>query len=56
MIEPYYQDKHATIYHGNALDIIPELSNIGAIVTDPPYSSGGQFRGDRIMRHNSSSL
>ena len=50
MIKPYYQDEHATIYQGNALDIIPQLSNIGAVVTDPPYSSGGQFRGDRIIK------
>lgn len=35
------------IYHGDALDVLPILSDIGAIVTDPPYSSGGAFRGDR---------
>ncbi len=35
------------IYHGDALEVLPELEGIGALVTDPPYSSGGQFRGDR---------
>lgn len=28
--------------------MLHELSGIGAIVTDPPYSSGGAFRGDRM--------
>ncbi len=45
---PYYQDDSVTIYHGDTLDILPSLEGIGALVTDPPYSSGGQFRGDRI--------
>lgn len=47
MIEPYYDDGRVTIYHGDALDILPQLDGIGAVITDPPYSSGGQFRGDR---------
>lgn len=43
----YYQDDLVTIYHGDSLEILPTLSGIGAVVTDPPYSSGGAFRGDR---------
>lgn len=46
--EPYYQDALVTIYNANAFDILPALSGIGALITDPPYSSGGQFRGDRV--------
>lgn len=45
--EPYYTQDGITIYHGDMLDVLPELSGIGAVVTDPPYSSGGAFRGDR---------
>lgn len=45
---PYYTDDAVTIYHGEALDVLPSLSDIGGLVTDPPYSSGGQFRGDRM--------
>jgi site-specific DNA-methyltransferase (adenine-specific) len=45
---PYYEDDACTIYHGDALDILPDLSGIGAVITDPPYSSGGAYRGDRI--------
>ena len=49
MTEPYYSDDHVTIYHGDTLDVLPGLSGVGAVITDPPYSSGGAFRGDRAM-------
>lgn len=48
-MKPYYDVEGITIYHGDALDVLPELSGIGGVVTDPPYSSGGAFRGDRIQ-------
>lgn len=47
---PYYQDDAVTIYHGDCFDILHELDGIGAVVTDPPYSSGGAFRGDRAQQ------
>lgn len=39
----------ATLYLGDALAVLAELEpgSIDAVITDPPYSSGGQFRGDR---------
>lgn len=49
-LRPYYSDDHVVIYHGDALDILPRLSGIGAVITDPPYSSGGAYRGDRMSR------
>jgi site-specific DNA-methyltransferase (adenine-specific) len=45
----YYQDASVTIYHGDMFDVLPLLGGVGAVVTDPPYSSGGAFRGDRAM-------
>lgn len=40
-MRPYYQDDACTIYHGDALDVLAELSiDLHAVVTDPPYSSG----------------
>jgi len=48
-VTPYYSDDLVTIYHGDSFDVLPNLSGIGAVVTDPPYSSGGAFRGDRAM-------
>ena len=43
----YYCDELATVYHCDALDLIPDLPVFDALVTDPPYSSGGMLRGDR---------
>ncbi|MDF7673520.1 DNA methyltransferase [Acetobacteraceae bacterium ESL0709] len=40
---------NATLYLGNSLEILPTLKpDFTALITDPPYSSGGAFRGDRI--------
>jgi site-specific DNA-methyltransferase (adenine-specific) len=36
------------LYQGDALVVIPQLAgNFDAVVTDPPYSSGGQSKGNR---------
>jgi len=48
-VKPYYSDSSVVIYHGESLEVIPQLSGIAGVVTDPPYSSGGAFRGDRTM-------
>lgn len=48
MIAPYFDEHGVTIYHADCFDVLHELSGIGALVTDPPYSSGGAFRGDRM--------
>lgn len=50
VIAPYYSDDHVTIYHADCFDLLHELEGIGAVITDPPYSSGGAFRGDRAQR------
>lgn len=39
-----------TLYLGDCLEILPTLSGVDALITDPPYSSGGQFRGDRTKK------
>ena len=49
-MRPYYEDASVTIYHGDMFDILPSLSGVNAVVTDPPYSSGGAFRGDRAQQ------
>jgi site-specific DNA-methyltransferase (adenine-specific) len=43
----------ATLYNGDSLEIIRTLSGIDAVITDPPYSSGGAFRGDRTASTSS---
>lgn len=36
------------LYLGDCLEVIPALPKVDAFVTDPPYSSGGMVRGDRM--------
>lgn len=45
----YYADGAVTLHSGDALDVLRSLpdASVDAVVTDPPYSSGGMTRGDR---------
>jgi site-specific DNA-methyltransferase (adenine-specific) len=38
-----------TLYMGDCLEVLPTVGMVDAVITDPPYSSGGQFRGDRAQ-------
>lgn len=38
--QPYYQDELVTLYHGDCREVLPSLSEIRLIVTDPPYVFG----------------
>lgn len=40
---------NATLYLGDCMDVLPTLGRVSALITDPPYSSGGMVRGDRMM-------
>lgn len=39
-----------TLHHGDALAVLRDLptASVDALITDPPYSSGGMVRGDRM--------
>lgn len=45
---PYYQDDLVTIYHGDSLEIMPELRAYQAdlVLTDPPYVIGAVSAGN----------
>jgi len=45
-----FGDGRAVIYQGDCLEILPTLApgSVNAVVTDPPYNSGGLFRSDRV--------
>ena len=48
-MKPYYQDEFCTIYHGDALALLPDTTflkdnSIDCIVTDPPYWTLDKWR------------
>lgn len=49
MTEPYYSDERVALYGGDSLAMLAALpdASVDAVITDPPYSSGGMMRGDR---------
>jgi site-specific DNA-methyltransferase (adenine-specific) len=49
-VKPYYEDGPVTLYQGDALAVLASLptGSVDAVITDPPYSSGGMVRGDRM--------
>lgn len=48
-MKPYASGKRWTLHLGPALPVLLDMpdASVDGLVTDPPYSSGGQFRGDR---------
>jgi len=53
VIEPYYQDKWVTIYHGDCREILPELPDRPDLVfTDPPYISSQLGRWGKLETMN----
>lgn len=51
MREPDYERDGITLYCGDCLEILPQLEpgSADALITDPPYSSGGMVRSDRMQ-------
>lgn len=47
MVVPYYVDGQSTIYHGDALEVLPTLpaGSVSCVVTDPPYVIGAVSAG-----------
>lgn len=39
----------ATLYLGDCMTLLPTLPAVDAVITDPPYASGGMYRADRTM-------
>lgn len=40
---PYYQDDWVTLYHGDCLEMMPQLSAVDFVVTDIPYNAGKKY-------------
>lgn len=50
MTEMPTDDAPVKVIEGDCLDVLRALPDgcVDAVITDPPYSSGGMFRGDRV--------
>lgn len=48
----YYQDEQVTLHHGDCIEIMRDLDeqSIHAVLTDPPFSSGGRRENARSLR------
>ena len=54
-MKPYYERNGITIYHGDCREILPGLSAVDVVVTDPPYGikHGSQpFNGGKVRPRN----
>lgn len=37
MLDPYFTDSGVTLYHGDALAVLPHITTADALILDPPY-------------------
>lgn len=44
-MKPYYEHQGITIYHGDCRDVLPSLSKVDLVLTDPPYGLGERMKG-----------
>jgi len=45
MIEPYYETELGKLYHGDCLEIMPEIGPVDLVVTSPPYDDLREYNG-----------
>lgn len=52
MVEPYFQRDGITIYHGDCLQLLHhvETASADAVITDPPYCSGGSLESQKNVK------
>jgi site-specific DNA-methyltransferase (adenine-specific) len=53
-LTPYWADDGITLYNADCLEVMAELeaASVGAVLTDPPYSSGGRRENARSVRQS----
>lgn len=44
-MKPYYQDNFVTLFHGDCLEIMPQLEPVDLVVTSPPYGELRNYGG-----------
>jgi site-specific DNA-methyltransferase (adenine-specific) len=54
-VKPVYKTSLIEVYNGEALELLRALPScsVDVVITDPPYSSGGMTRGDRVGANTS---
>lgn len=40
-VTPYYDEDGITIYHGDCRDVLPQITDVGLVLTSPPYNLNG---------------
>lgn len=55
-MKPYYEKDGILIYHGDCLEIMPTLSRVDAVITDPPYAIPTQVAQTREITRNAGDL
>ena len=49
-MNPYYESGGITIYHGDCLEVLPQLEPVDHVITDPPYEAEAHTKGRRVKR------
>lgn len=44
-MKPYFETDLGVLYHGDCLEIMPELEPVDLVLTDPPYGIGDKMKG-----------
>ena len=53
MIKPFYQDEWSTIFLGDCREILPQISKVALLLTDPPYGIGADSSMYKVARTKS---
>lgn len=50
MIAAYYEDSAVRLYHGDCLEVLPQLQSVDHSITDPPFDKEAHTQGRRLVR------
>jgi len=45
VIEPYFETENGKLYHGDCLEIMPQLEQVDMVLTSPPYGDLREYNG-----------
>ena len=50
-LKPYYETELGKLYHGDCLEIMPQLEPVDLVLTDPPYGIADVWKGGFGKKH-----